>query len=166
MAFTRNPTYQLTISFVDRDGNKGSTEFFVDTVNTILEVITAIETNLIPAVQALSDAVVTGWSLTSSASDREPATPAETSDIERKGVFSFLADNGATYTLQIPSIKNSLVVDGSNIIDRSQAAVTTFINMVLSTSILALARPRTYLGSDIKSLQNTPNKKHRRNTRG
>jgi hypothetical protein len=166
MAFTRQPTYCLTLSFIDRDKNKGSTEFFVDTVNTVLEIITALEATIIPAVQALSDAVITGWSINSTSTDLAPAVPAETSDVERKGVFVFQAANGASYTLQIPSIKNTLVIDGTNVIDQANAAVTTFVDMVVSDVLLALVRPRTYLGSDIARLFSTPNKKHRKSGKG
>jgi hypothetical protein len=151
---------------VDRDQNKSTTEFFVDTANTILEVITAIETYIVPRVSALSDAVCTGWSINSAAVDATPATPAETSDVERKGIFPFQAANGASYTLQIPSIKNTLVVDGSNAILTTQTDVANFIELVTSPTLLALVRPTTYLGSDIARLASVPTKKHRRSSRG
>ena len=166
MALTRNPTYCLTLSFIDRDKNRGSTEFFVDTANTVVEIIAALDVTIIPAVQALSDAVITGWSINSAAVDLAPATPAETSDVERKGIFPFQAANGASYTLQIPSIKNTLVIDGTNVIDLANAAVTTFVDMVVSDAILALVRPRSYLGSDIGRLYSTPTKKHRKSSKG
>jgi hypothetical protein len=166
MAFTRNPTYCLTLSFIDRDKNKGSTEFFVDTVNTVVEITTALEATIIPTVQALSDAVITGWSISSAAVDLASAAPAETSDVERKGIFPFQAASGANYTMQIPSIKNTLVIDGTNVIDQTNAAVSTFVGMVISNAMLALVRPRTYLGSDVTRLQSTPTKKHRKSSKG
>lgn len=166
MALVRHPTYSLTVSWKDRDNNKATTVFNVDTVNTMVEMTLALEGTIIPAMQALSDAVVTGWSINSAAVDTAILVAPEISDVERKGVFSFAAENGSTYLINIPSIKNTLVVDDTNVIDRSAAPVIAFVDMVISDTILALVRPRTYVGNDITRLLSVPKKKHRNNPRG
>jgi hypothetical protein len=150
MALVRKPTYLITLTYEDRDKNTSTVQFAVDTVNTILEITIAIDTTIIPAVNALTNAVCKGWSITTSAEEDDPALLApEESDVQRKGVFSFSAANGAPVVLQIPSIRNTLVVDRSNVINNADAVVTDFVNMVTSPAVLALVRPRSYLGSDI-----------------
>jgi hypothetical protein len=65
----------------------------------------------------------------------------------------------------VPSIRNTLVVDRSNLIDRTAVAVSTFITMVLDGSILGIAHPVTYLGADIVAVEKAV-KKHRGSSRG
>lgn len=166
MAYTRSTTYVVTLTFQDRDNNKATTQFYTSTANLVLEVITAIEATIIPTIAALSDAVIIGWTISSAAEDLAPVIAPETSDVERKAVFSFRAENGASYVIQVPSVKNTLVVDGTNVLDVNNAVVAAFRDMVVSDAILALIRPRTYLGGDITQLQRTPYKMHRASRRG
>lgn len=160
MALTTEPTMSLTLTLMDRDRNNSTLGFYIANGGLLAVIETAITATIIPAVQAITDAVVIAWTLTTGARDHAPTLPGETSDVERKGVFSFRADNGASYVVAVPSFKNTMVIDETNVINRVDASVAAFIAMVLDGSILGIAHPVTYLNSDIVSLSKAV-KKHR-----
>lgn len=160
MALTTDPTMGLTLTLMDRDKNVSTLGFYVVNGGLLAVIEAAITATLIPAVQAITDAVVIAWTLTTGARDYAPTLPAESSDVERKGVFSFRAANGASYVVAVPSIKNTMVIDETNVIDKLDASIAAFIDAVLDGSILGIAHPVTYLGSDIVSLTKAV-KKHR-----
>jgi hypothetical protein len=160
MALTNDLTMNLTLSCMDRDRNTATVSFNIANGGLLAVIELAITGTIIPAVQALMDCTVVGWSLTTGGHDFAAALPAESSDVERKGVFSFRAANGASYVLAVPSIKNTLVIDRTNQIDMSANAVQTFVATVLDGSILGIAHPVTYLNSDLVSLEKAV-KKHR-----
>lgn len=167
MPIVRQDVYGLTVTGLDRDKNRGSLQFYVSTANTVLEVITALEATIIPAVQGVSDMLVTGWNISSTAElDDLSALAPEASDVERKGVFSFGCADGSSMVLQVPSFRNTLVIDGTNTINTTDAAVTAFTNMIVSDAILALVRPRNYRGVDVNSVVKAPYKRHRASSRG
>ena len=165
MSLDRRPVYGLNFTVQDRDKNNSTVGFFVDTVNTIAEIELAATTYYIPDLQALTDGVVKSWSVTSIWEESALALAPETSDVERKGVFSFRASNGAAFTMSIPSIKNTKVIDRSNIVNAADTDVAKFISDMLSSGLLALVRPRTYLGADLASFDKAE-KHHRGSTRG
>jgi hypothetical protein len=160
MALTAEPTMSLTLSLMDRDKNVSTLGFYIVNGGLLAVIETAITDVLIPAVQAVTDAVVVAWTLTTGARDYAPTLPPESSDVERKGVFSFRAANGASYVVSVPSFKNTLVIDETNVIDKTAGVVSDFIGVVLDGTILGIAHPVTYLGSDIVSLTKAV-KKHR-----
>lgn len=167
MPIVRSDVYTITITGLDRDKNRGGIQLYVSTTNTILEVITAIETNIIPRVQAISDMLITGWTISSTAELDDLSTLApESSDVERKGVFSFGASDGTSMVLQVPSFLNTLVIDGTNTINTTATAVSNFTDMIVSDALLALVRPRNYRGVDINSLVKAPYKRHRASSKG
>jgi len=94
---------------------------------------------VVAALAGISDAVVVGWTLTRQAVDSAPALPGEASDVERKGVFSALTDNGHTVTVSVPSILNTKVIDRTNQINLADAAVITFTNILDGTTLLDTA---------------------------
>lgn len=152
MALVNDVTMSLTLTMMDRDRNVSTISMNIVNGGLLAVIETAIISTIIPAVQALSDASCIGWSLTTGSRDHTPAVAPESSDVERKGVFSFRALDGSMVHMAIPSIKNTLVIDETNIIDRTAGVVVTFVNMVLDGTILGIAHPVTYLGSDIVSL--------------
>lgn len=160
MALSSDPTMTLTLSLLDRDRNVGTMSMSINNGGLLAVIETAITGTIIPAVQAITDAVVIAYTLSVGAHDHSAAAAVEASDVERKGVFSFRAADGASYVTQVPSIKNTLVIDRSNLIDLADAAVITFVNMITDGSILGVAAPKTYLGSDIIGLVKAV-KKHR-----
>jgi hypothetical protein len=165
MALTSDATMTLTLSLLDRDRNVGTLSFNINNGGLLAVIETAITGTIIPAVQAITDAVVIAYSLTVGAHDHSAAAAVEASDVERKGVFSFRAANGSSYVVAVPSFKNTMVIDRSNLVDLADAAVITFVNMVTDGSILGIAAPKTYLGSDVIGLVKAV-KTHRGSSRG
>lgn len=165
MALTSSPVINVTISLIDRDRNKSTIGFHVLAGIALGALETAITGTMIPAIEGVSDAVVSGYTISATAEDLAPALAPETSDVERKGVFSFKADDSASYVIGVPSIKNTVVIDETNKIDKANTDVDTFIQMVLDPSILDLAHPVTYLGSDITTLGKAE-KRHRGSSHG
>lgn len=160
MALTNDLTMSLTLTCMDRDRNTSTVGFNIANGGLLAVIELAITGTLIPAVQAIMDCVVVGWSLTTGARDYAAALPVESSDVERKGVFSFRAANGASFVVAVPSIKNTLVVDRTNQIDLTDSAVDTFVQTILNGTILGIAHPVTYLNSDVVSIEKAV-KKHR-----
>ena len=105
----------------------------------LTDFLAAIPTVVVAALAGISDAVVVGWTLTRQAVDSAPALPGEASDVERKGVFSALTDNGHTVTVSVPSILNTKVIDRTNQINLADAAVITFTNILDGTTLLDTA---------------------------
>lgn len=167
MAITASPVVNISISLIDRDRNTSTLRYHVPSGVALGALEGAVTDKLIPAIQGISDAVVTGYTISVGAEDPDAVLAPETSDVERKGVFSFRAADGSTYTVSVPSIKNTLVIDETNKINKADALVTTFINSVLDPSFLELdaIHPTTYLASDIKSLAKAE-KHHRGSSRG
>lgn len=167
MAVTQSPTYNVSISFIDRDKNRSNISFHVPVGDTTVGALAAdIEAGLIPALQAISDAQINGWSIALTASERALISPpAESSDVERKGVFSFRASDGSVYTCQVPSIKNTLVIDETNIVNRADPLVGAFIDAITDPAVLQLGKPSTYLGADLVNFEKA-RKMHRGSSRG
>lgn len=166
MTITPATTYNVSVTLVDRDKNRSTVSFHVPTSVTVGSLADQMNSSLLPAIGGISDAVIESWSITQSATDHAAASLApESSDVERKGVFSFRAANGAAFVCQVPSIKNTVVIDETNIIDRDDTDVAAFITAVTDPGLLELGKPATYLGSDIVQLDKA-RKAHRGSSRG
>lgn len=165
MALVQRPTYDVTLSLVDRDRNVSNLSVHIPTTSLIGAVETWVTGTLIPAVTALTNAVVKAYSISTSAvDDAAVALAPEESDVERKGVFSFRAADGSAQLVSIPSLVNTVVIDETNVIDKADAAVIAFVNAILNTSA-GLITPSSYLGSNIVLLDKAV-KKHRGSSRG
>jgi len=139
MALVERSYQLLTIQMRDRDLNKSSVEMRFSALLDLTDFLAAIPTVVVAALAGISDAVVVGWTLTRQAVDSAPALPGEASDVERKGVFSALTDNGHTVTVSVPSILNTKVIDRTNQINLADAAVITFTNILDGTTLLDTA---------------------------
>jgi len=139
MALVERSYQLLTIQMRDRDLNKSSVEMRFSALADLTDFLLAIPTVVVAALAGISDAVVVGWTLTRQAVDSAPADPGEASDVERKGVFSALTDNGHTVTVSVPSIKNTLVIDRTNQINLADALVIAFTNILDGTTLLDTA---------------------------
>jgi len=139
MALVERSYQLLTIQMRDRDLNTSSVEMRFSALADLTDFLAAIPTVVVAALAGISDAVVVGWTLTRQAVDAAPALAAETSDVERKGVFSLLTDNGHTVTVSVPSIKNTLVIDRTNQINLADALVIAFTNILTGVTLLDTA---------------------------
>lgn len=165
MALTQRATYDVNLSLVDRDRNVSSLGVHIPTSSLIGAVETWVTGTLIPAVQGITNAVVKSWSITTSAvDDAAVALAPEESDVERKGVFSFRAADGSAQLFSIPSLINDVVIDETNVIDKTDPLVIAFVDAILDTSV-SLITPSSYLGSNIVLLDKAV-KKHRGSSRG
>ena len=165
MALVQQPTYNVTLSLVDRDRNVGSMSVHIPTTSLIGAVETWVTGTLIPAVQGISNAVVKAWTInTSAVDDAAVALAVEAADVERKGVFSFRAADGSAYVVSVPSIDNTKIIDETNIINKADAAVIAFRDAILNTGGL-LITASTYLASDLIMLDKAV-KTHRGSSRG
>lgn len=164
MAMVVSPVFDVTVSLVDRDRNVSTITTHIPTASDIADIEAAITSTLIPALTGISDALVKSWSITRSAVDDTAASDApETSDVERKGVFSFRADDGSAYVINVPSIKNTVVIDRTNLINIADTGVAAFIAAIVTGG--TGAAPSSYLSSDIVLLDHA-RKMHRGSRHG
>jgi len=164
MALTLSPVYDISVTFVDRDRNTSTMTLHAPGGLGIFDVETDLTTTIIPAIAACSDALVKSWTITRSAVDDLAASDApEASDVERRGVFSFRAADGSSYTVGIPSFKNTMVIDRTNLINTGDAAVIAFVAAIVTGG--EDTAPTTYLGADITILDHA-RKRHRGSPRG
>lgn len=164
MALTLSPVYSVTITLIDLDWNTSNISLNFPATEAIATVEGFITSDVIPAIQGISNAVVKSWSITRSAIDNAAVADApEESDVERKGVFSFRAADGSVSVINVPSFLNSLVTDRTNLITTGDALVVAFTDAIVDGITGAL--PSTYLGSDIVRLEHA-RKKHRGSASG
>lgn len=167
MALTQDSTARVSIFFVDRDNNKGVTSVWYGSDNTLANIVAEVEGTLIPALAGMSDAVIDGYTVNFGAVDPavSSADAPETSDVERKGSFVFKSDNGQIVSAQVPSIKNSLVVDGTNVINPTDALTIAYVDAMTTAGLDGLL-PTTNIGADLASLERPGKKIHRKSTKG
>lgn len=163
MALVRSPVYTITFTIQDRDLNTSNLTTYALTANTIAELTADVDLRYIPAIQGMSNGVITRVTYSTTYEEDSNVLAPEESDVQRKGLFSYKAANGATYSIHIPSLRNTLVVDRTNVIDVSAGAGQTFNNLILDGGFVT--RPVTYLGSDIRALLKAE-KRHRGSTSG
>jgi len=167
MAFVMDGDWVATVTFRDRDNNAATFQFRLpDTLDRDagLASLTAVAN----AAAAISDAAVSDISLSQSWYNDayNPATVAEASDVERKGVFQFRTASRAISTFQIPSILNTKVIDGTETINTTDAAVIAFQGAMLNTLLGAGNSPVTAYGEDYTAVHGAPYKRHRGSKRG
>jgi hypothetical protein len=168
MALAATPTVSVAISLKDRDGNRGTVSLYYPSGNTIANIQAEVEGTIIPAIQGLSDAVVVAWTISFFANDLEfnPATDApETSDVERKGVFVFTNGAFSTTKYEVPSVKNTLVIDGTNKLNMADPLVSAFVTAITTAGVDGL-KPSGIGNSAINTLKDVPYKMHRKSTKG
>lgn len=165
MAIVQEPFWTLTVSFQDRDLNKGSVQLYIAATVLLADIITAVTTLVLPRIAAISDATIIGWSVNRSAYENAVVLAPETSDVERKGTFTFRTDTNRPVTMQVPSIRNSMVTDRTNQILLNDSAVLSFTEMIIDGAILGAVRPVSVTGEDVTILVNAY-KRHRRSQNG
>jgi len=146
VALVNTPTAKLDFTFVDGSGSLGHSLIHVPYATLAAAAITAADA-ISAAMALLTDAVVTGYSLTYTKFDDAPGTPAAASRVEKKGFFDWRTSNARTTSFTIPSILDSLLTPSGKI-DQTNADIIALVAVVTGTgSIFAGAD-----GSDIVSL--------------
>lgn len=167
MAIVGEPRYVVTATFKDRDNNKSSFGFNLNSTLSNLAVEEAA-LDIAAAAAAISNALIVGVSINRSyveTANIALAAP-ESSDVERKAVYVFQTDEGQTVTVQIPSVDNTKVVDGTNILNPADAAVIAFGTLFLDTGLGVGNSPITVSGEDLTSLARPAYKRHRNSSKG
>lgn len=121
----------VTLTIADRDGNKRTTSIIFPGTLSIADLILNLA-----AVEAAVAGITNGYivdgtitiDLVQTTVEAEP--PPESSDVERKGTFVFLTDAGTYAKYEVPSVDPALVVDGSNVLNRADPAVVTYVNLM------------------------------------
>lgn len=146
MAFVGSGVVKVSMNFRDRDQNNSAFQYNVPNTLTFAEIeVGALAISA--AASVLSDATFTGYSVSYTAGETTPALAIEGSDVERKGSFSFNDVGNRVSSLQLPSIKNSLVIDRTQEINQSDLGVIAFIDAFI-TGVLLTARPTSATGVD------------------
>lgn len=167
MALADTGLWEVSISFVDRNNNVRTTGF---NLPGALE-YDAAETSalaVVAAVNGISIAPITKWSMSRGQVDNaiDPSLADIAAQVEDKGVFTFKASNGQKSTFQIPAFDPSKVIFGTNTINRTDAAVITYINTMLNTALGAGNSPVTFLGADFTGVEGAPHKISKKNANG
>lgn len=165
MALTTDPTFNVTVGVRDRDNNYRTVSASYPSTNTIDNVTDEVTGSLIPAIQGATDGVVVGYTISLGAYDYAAPEAGESSDVERKGVFGFRANNGQTMKIEIPSIKNTLVVDGTNVLDITDPLVLAVEAAYMTAGLDGLAAT-TSIGGVLAAREGVPHKIHRRSSKG
>lgn len=134
MARVLQPYIVVGMTFRDNDNNSARSEYYLPSAG-ILDLATALAYGdaLVTLVDAMTDAVIESSSVRLESFETDPAIldAPETSEVSRKGKFKFKTEARTTAVLEVPSILNSLVVDGSNVISPLDPVVQAFITAVL-----------------------------------
>lgn len=168
MALARGATVNVTYTFRDRDNNNSRTSVQLPSALTDADAETAALA-VGAALQGASDAVLVAVSMSYDYLDTVAlATQApETADVERKGVFVFRADNpNIKSRIEVPSIKNTLVVDGSNVLNIADPLVIAVRDAVINSALGPGNSPVSVGGIDLTALAGTPHKTHRGSSKG
>lgn len=165
VAAQRPVRFNLTIE--DRDKNKSRCTIPFPATVTIADLITnlaAIEA----LVAALTDAYIVDGTISIDLKQTtvNATPPPETSDVERKGSFTFkTAVEGSFAKVEVPSIANTLVIDKTNLVNESDAAVAAFIAFMTGGLGGLTGEPVNGVGNDITELINAK-KIHRGSSKG
>lgn len=133
MALVTNSYMEITLEIADRDLNKAKASVKLPAATTLAQATTFINGSLITLIQAISNGIVYGWSISLGAKETDPTVVAvEASDVQRKGSFRFRAANGTPVKLEVPSINNNFVVDFTNVLDPTATEVTDLVDLMVN----------------------------------
>lgn len=160
-----NRPVEMTITIQDRDNNKRTTSVIFPGTVTIADILANLA-----AVEAAVAGITNGYivdgtvtiNLLQTTDAAEP--PPESSDVERKAAFVFLTDAGTYAKYEIPSVDPALVVDGTNVLDRNNAAVAAYVTL-MTGGVPAVGNPVTGAGIPLDELFSVK-KIHRGSSKG
>lgn len=166
MAYVPVGTQSITVTWEDRDGNQSPVQFFVPEAAVTEDVETFATGDLVTTVGPLSDASIRRITITQVFENDSFAVPVEASDVERKGVFVWQAEDRTTSKNEIPSIKNTLVLDGTNKLNTADALISAFIAMMVDTGLIDVYGMGNYRGIKLIGTKSAPQKIHRKSSKG
>lgn len=166
MAFVQDLATAVTYRFADNDGNVGTLTLYAPDVVVGENVKTWAQGTGYTTVLAMTNASILGYTISINVYQTAPQAAVEASDVERKGVFTFPVSGGGRSTFSIPSIKNELVINGTQFLDESNAAVIAFIAMMEDTGLFDTVGLGNFRGDALLAHTIKPKKTHRNSAKG
>lgn len=166
MALIVAPVKTINITLQDRNNNKSTLTFYTPTAVVTEDVTTFITGTLIPNINAISNATVVGWSVSQGAYDDVGDNIDLASDVERKMSVSFATEDRSTMSLEVPSLKQSLVVKDTNVVNSADAGVTAFLNMIVDDGLFDTYGMGNFRGARLIAVKTPPMQTHRKSSKG
>jgi len=112
MALVPDPVYTVTYTFLDETGSKATTQAYIRQGVLFADVIIRAQA-LALALDAVSNAQITGYTISRSWTEDAPAGAGAGSRVERKGRTIWIADQYKT-RIDIPSVEPAIILsDGA-----------------------------------------------------
>jgi hypothetical protein len=167
MALALLDNASVTVSMIDRDFNKATVTANVLGSLAFTVIDGWITGDLIPAIEGLSNGVVTGYSVSYGAKDLAAVNTGapDASDVERKLVFTFVAADNTKGKVEIPSVDNTHIVDGTDVASLTDTAVAAMRD-VFTTAGTGGVNAVSASGAVFSGMTSTPHKIHRKSTKG
>lgn len=166
MAFVPTGTTVISVTFEDRDLNTSTVQFFVPAAAVTADVETFAIGTLVTNLAALSDAFIRRVNVSHTFENDTYVLPVEACDVERKGVFVWQATDRTTSKNEIPSVKNTLILDKTQNINTTDAAVVAFQDMMIDTGLFDVYGMGNYRGIKLIGTKSAPKKIHRESNKG
>ena len=166
MAFVQELATRIVYAFRDLDGNTSTLTLYAP--DTVLgeDIQTWAEGTGYAAILAMTNASITGYSIITQVKQDAPQLAVEASDVERKGTFTYPVQGGGSSTFNVPSVKNELVVDGTQVLDPDNAAVIAFHAMMEDTGLFDLVGLGNFRGDKLLPHIAAAKKTHRTSSKG
>jgi len=144
----------VSVLFTIRDekGARSLVEIYLPSATTI-----ALAQDFVTAVAPLLEALITGAiervgiCVSGTLPGGLRASPLANSDVEEGARFIFTSAGGYTTSVRIPTFDDTLILEGTNIVDSDAGAVTSFVAGM--TAGLATVQPTDYRSADITALK-------------
>ena len=156
---------RFVLTLEDRDRNTSNVTISLPSTTSIVDLLgnlAAIEA----LVAGLSNANIVDGTISIDLRQSTAWAPApEASDVERKAVFTFeTANEGSFAKIEVPSVDNNIVIDGTNLLNPDAVSVAAFVSF-MTGGVPALGAPVNGPGHDITRLLKAY-KMHRGSRRG
>ena len=139
--------WQVSIGVRDNNAKSSTVQYSVDGTATMANV-EAQATAVANAVQALTDAYVTGIDITYQLENNAGDVMNATSEIERKLTMAFIDDGGNTISVRdIPSPVSSIEINGTDTVDPAGTLIADYI------AALVAAGAKTSRGDALTTVQ-------------
>lgn len=166
MAFAQEGATRINFKFQDRDKNTATLTCYAPDAVLQEDVVTWATTVGGPTLQAVSDATIVTISIVQDFSDAAAAQAVEGSDVERKMRVTFPVAGSKPSVFSIPSVLNTKVIDGSNIINTADSAVIAVLAMFEDTGLFDTVGLGNYRGEPLLTHEVAPVKVHRKSDKG
>lgn len=124
--------YNINVTLIDKDGNTGASTMYMDG-DALFPAVEIASAAFVASINALSDASVTGYSVTKGYRENAVPAPGVGAEVERKGRFTFRLADTRTHTISIPGFRDDLVFPGGDAINGNDPAVLAFTGLVAAS---------------------------------